>query len=86
MDIFSGAVSGQARPINNERRSGLLTILRKTLKLEPWSIAKWASIDANGSLSQSGAFAEGTQGSYTLMVQTGGKMSNTISFVVSNCP
>jgi hypothetical protein len=53
---------------------------------QSWSIAQWATTDANGSLSQSGAFAEGTQGSYTLMVQTGGKMSNTISFVVSNCP
>ena len=35
MDICSGAVSGQARPIVNERRSGLLTIHQKTLKLEP---------------------------------------------------
>jgi hypothetical protein len=61
-------------------------ILTGTSNGQSWSIAKWATTDANGSLSQDGAFAGGTQGSYTLMVQTGGKMSNTISFVVSNCP
>ena len=61
-------------------------ILTGTSNGQSWSIANWATTDANGSLSQDGAFAGGTQGSYTLMVQTSEKMSNTISFVVSNCP
>jgi hypothetical protein len=48
-------------------------------------VAEWATTDANSSLSQGGAFAEGTQGSHTLRVEIDGKTSNTISFVISNC-
>jgi hypothetical protein len=52
---------------------------------QSWMVAEWATTDANSSLSQGGAFAEGTQGSHTLRVEIDGKTSNTISFVISNC-
>jgi len=51
----------------------------------PWVIAEWTTTDANGNSSLGGTFAEGTQGSYTLRVEIDRKISNTISFAISNC-
>jgi hypothetical protein len=50
-----------------------------------WGVPQWATTDANGNSTQNGSFAKGTQGAYTLTVGIGGKTSNTIFFVVSNC-
>jgi sugar lactone lactonase YvrE len=61
-----------------------LVRLMGTTNGQSWMVAPWATTDANGSLSQGGTFANGTQGSYTLRVDDG-KVSNTIYFVVSNC-
>ena len=52
---------------------------------QSWGIAQWMTTDVNGNISQSGMFAPGSEGSYTLAVAIAGKISNTISFVVSNC-
>jgi hypothetical protein len=67
-----------ARPNVSVRLSG-------TTNGQSWMVAEWGTTDANGGLSKGGAFAEGTQGSYTLKVESDGKISNTISFVISNC-
>jgi len=56
-----------------------------TTNSQSWVIAEWATTDANGRFTVGGVFAEGTQGSYTLKVEIDGKISNTLSFGVSNC-
>ncbi len=50
-----------------------------------WKTSDWGRTDGNGSLSVGGMFTEGTEGSYTLRVEIGGLLSNTISFAVSKC-
>ncbi|HEY2932875.1 MAG TPA: sialidase family protein [Acidobacteriota bacterium] len=52
---------------------------------QSWEIAGWGKTDANGSFSVAGTFPEGTEGSYTLRVEIGGVLSNTVSFAVSMC-
>jgi hypothetical protein len=52
---------------------------------QSWAVADWATIKADGTQSQGGAFAEGTQGSHTLRVEIDGKTSNTVSFAISSC-
>jgi hypothetical protein len=69
---------------SNARPSTVVSLSGST-NGQSWGIAQWTTTDVNGSFSQVGVFAPGTQGSYTLTVGIAGKMSNTISFVVSNC-
>jgi hypothetical protein len=52
---------------------------------QSWMIPQWTATDASGSVSLAGVFGAGTQGSHTLGVEIGGKISNTIPFVISNC-
>ena len=59
--------------------------LSGTTNGQSWGIAQWTTTDANGNLRQDGVFGPADPGSYTLTVGIGGKMSNTIFFVVSNC-
>ena len=51
---------------------------------QSWVVPQWTTTNANGGFSLGGAFGPGAQGSYTLQVEIDGKMSNTISFVISN--
>jgi len=50
-----------------------------------WDISNWRETDANGTLTEGGRFADGTQGSHSLSVEIAGRGSDPISFVVSNC-
>jgi len=50
-----------------------------------WKTLDWSRTDSSGSLSTGGVFTEGTEGSYSLRVEVGGLLSNTISFAVSKC-
>jgi quercetin dioxygenase-like cupin family protein len=50
-----------------------------------WKIADWGRTDANGRLSVPGAFAASSEGEYTLRVDIGGLLSNTVAFTVSKC-
>jgi len=50
-----------------------------------WSFPGWTTTDAAGNLSQTGTFANGTQGTHTLTVEIDGKTSNTVSFAISDC-
>ena len=52
---------------------------------QSWKVSEWGRTDGNGSLNVGGMFAGGTEGSYTLRVEIGGLLSNTISFAVSKC-
>jgi hypothetical protein len=52
---------------------------------QSWAVPAWATTDAAGAYSENGTFANTSQGSHTLWVEADGKMSNPISFVVSNC-
>jgi uncharacterized repeat protein (TIGR01451 family) len=70
--------------VSNARPNASVRLLGTT-NGQPWVVAEWTRTDANGSFSLGGAFAEGTQGSYTLRVEIDGKISNTIYFVISNC-
>jgi hypothetical protein len=47
-----------------------------------WTMPAWAVTDASGNLKKNGLYGEGTQGSYTLNVEVGGKTSNTLSVLV----
>jgi hypothetical protein len=51
-----------------------------------WEVRDWHTTDASGALSQSGTFTLGTEGRHSLRVEVGGVLSNSVSFVVSNCP
>jgi hypothetical protein len=70
--------------VSNARPSTAVS-LSGTTNGQPWGIPQWTTTDANGSLRQDGVFGPADPGSYTLTVGIGGKMSNTIFFVVSNC-
>ena len=50
-----------------------------------WKISEWSKTDSSGTLSATGVFAAGTEGSHTLRVDIGSLLSNTISLVVSKC-
>jgi trimeric autotransporter adhesin len=50
-----------------------------------WEIPGWRTTEADGTFTETGTFAEGTQGSHTLRLQIAGTFSKTISFVVSDC-
>jgi len=50
-----------------------------------WDIPRWRTIQADGTLTETGTFAEGTQGSHTLRLEIAGIFSRTISFVVWDC-
>src|SRR5262245_30980945 len=50
-----------------------------------WEITDWRKTDGVGSFTEEGTFAAGTVGSHTLKLDIGGILSNTLSFVVSEC-
>src|SRR5262245_25142917 len=50
-----------------------------------WKISDWGKTDANGRLSVPGSFAPSSEGDYTLRVDIGGLLSNTVAFTVSKC-
>jgi len=50
-----------------------------------WSFPGWSTTNGAGNLTHVGAFADGAQGSHTLTAEVDGKVSNTVSFAVSNC-
>jgi hypothetical protein len=50
-----------------------------------WEITEWRETDADGTFSEEGKFAVEAVGSHTLRLDIGGNVSNTISFVVSDC-
>jgi hypothetical protein len=50
-----------------------------------WEIPRWGTTQADGTFTQTGTFAAGTQGRYTLRLQIAATFSRTISFVVSDC-
>src|SRR5262245_26505653 len=52
---------------------------------QPWEITDWRKTDGDGSFREEGTFAAGTVGSHTLKLDIGGILSNTLSFVVSEC-
>src|SRR5262245_53626651 len=51
----------------------------------PWSLSPWGTTNPAGAYTETGAFADGTQGKYTLRVQVAGSFSNTSAFEVSKC-
>ena len=59
--------------------------LMGTTNGQSWMVPAWATANASGRFIVGGAFTDGTQGSYTLKIASGGNMSNTIAFVVSDC-
>ena len=52
---------------------------------QSWVMPEWMTTDASGSLSLAGVFGGGTQGIHRLGVEIGGKISNTVPVVISNC-
>src|SRR5262245_9389088 len=52
---------------------------------QSWEIADWRKTDGAGSWREEGAFAAAAVGSHTLKLDIGGILSNTLSFVVSEC-
>jgi photosystem II stability/assembly factor-like uncharacterized protein len=52
---------------------------------QSWQIPNWRNTNSNGAFAESGIFAPGTEGSYSLHVDVGGVNSNSVSFVVSSC-
>src|SRR5262245_28014917 len=52
---------------------------------QSWEITDWRKTDRDGSFREEGAFAAGAVGSHTLKLDIGGILSNTLSFVVSEC-
>ena len=52
---------------------------------QSWVMPEWMTTDASGSLSVAGVFGGGTQGIHRLGVEIGGKISNTVPVVISNC-
>jgi len=53
---------------------------------QSWEITNWHKTDGDGSYREEGTFASGAVGSHTLKLNIGGIVSNTLSFVVSECP
>ena len=50
-----------------------------------WEIPRWRTTEADGTFTETGTFAEGTQGSHTLRLEIAGTFSRTVSFVISDC-
>ena len=50
-----------------------------------WKTADWGRTDGNGNLNVPGSFAAGSEGDYTLRLDIGGLLSNTVSFEESRC-
>ena len=50
-----------------------------------WEIPEWRTTQADGTFTETGIFAKGTQGSHTLRLEIAGTFSRTVSFVVSDC-
>ena len=50
-----------------------------------WEIRDWGRTDADGNISAEGTHAADALGKYTLTVDMGGTLSNTISITVSDC-
>ena len=50
-----------------------------------WEVPDWNTTDASGALSQSGTFTVGAEGKHSLRIEVGGVLSNSVSFVVSDC-
>jgi photosystem II stability/assembly factor-like uncharacterized protein len=66
-------------PIN--RSANLLGVSNS----QPWEVREWDTTDGAGHFSRSGTFAAGTEGRHMLRIEVAGLLSNSISFVVSNC-
>ena len=47
---------------------------------KPWEIANWQKTDASGNVAETGTFAFGTQGTHSLSVDIGGRVSNAVAF------
>jgi len=52
---------------------------------QSWEVRDWHTTDAARHFVMSGTFAVGTEGRHILRIAVGGVLSNSISFVVSNC-
>src|SRR5439155_23398381 len=52
---------------------------------ESWSIPNWRTTNSNGVFAETGIFAPGTEGSYTLRMDVAGVNSNSVSVVVKTC-
>jgi hypothetical protein len=50
-----------------------------------WEVGDWRKTDTEGNVSDAGIFTAGMEGTHSLLVDVGGKLSNTISFQVSRC-
>jgi quercetin dioxygenase-like cupin family protein len=50
-----------------------------------WKTADWGRTDGTGNLNVPGFFAAASEGDYTLRLDIGGLLSNTVSFQVSRC-
>jgi hypothetical protein len=59
--------------------------LMGTTNGQAWMVPNWATANASGDFSVGGVFADGAQASYTLKIASGGMMSNSITFAVSDC-
>jgi Tol biopolymer transport system component len=52
---------------------------------QSWEVTDWPKTDREGGLTEEGTFAAAAVGSHTLKLDIGGVLSNTLSFVVSEC-
>jgi Tol biopolymer transport system component len=53
---------------------------------QSWEVTDWPKTDRGGGFTEEGTFAAEAVGSHTLKLDIGGIRSNTLSFVVSECP
>jgi len=52
---------------------------------QSWEIPGWARTDADGNFTAEGTYGQDALGDFTLTVDMGGTLSNTISVTVSDC-
>ena len=52
---------------------------------QSWELTDWGKTDGDGNFTEGGKHAEVSVGSHTLKIDIGGTVSNTVSFVVSDC-
>jgi hypothetical protein len=52
----------------------------------PWTIPDWTTTGQDGTLLATGTYAPNAVGDYTLWLYAGGKVSNTVSVGIDNCP
>jgi len=50
-----------------------------------WEIPNWRQTDDNGSFTETASLPQGSEGTHTLYVEVGGKVSNQVSFSVARC-